>query len=187
MKQEIHREKNMEEYLMNNPGHIEPGLIFLGQQFRVNPEGWLGGPDNYEGWPERFTTSSWKIDLVGISQRKELVLCELKYGSGGGYAPLSILEYHNALLLDDEKKRELQRIAEKQIPSIKLDFEKHVSLYIVVAGPVPKVMRKRIELLREAYKAPLKVFQLLPEEEGNGGKVENGWRVKQVEEYLAKP
>jgi hypothetical protein len=152
-------ESILEKYVHEHPEFLEIGLKWLGDpQARVNFENWLGGPEDVPEeimrW-DNYSHGKKIIDLVGESQNgSQLVICEVKYGGGeGDTAAWQAMEY----LLAAQESGEVCLYGR---PPVSVKAFRGVSIYLVIAGHVSRLLLQRIALFQKCHPVEFQVFQI---------------------------
>lgn len=157
-------EGSMQRHFYEHPEALESSLRWLAQQHPVDFTKWLGVEVDQRASSDRYSNDLKKIDLVGVNEKGNLVLCELKCGGGNGdTGPFQVFEYWVALQHDPASLALLEASAHH--PLLLATAE----LYIVIKGHLSRLLCKRIEMLRAIQPVSVSVFRAVPSEDSMAG------------------
>jgi hypothetical protein len=142
-------EANFEKWFRTNYAKSNNWELLPGH-YKIDPSAHLGKPedDEYHFSDESpYKEGNKFADSVGYdTTNKKLLLLEFKHGNGSGPdGLLQILEYWFMLKAEDPGLEVLLRKLE-ELTKKKIDPSCKVVLYLVLAGHIPNLLRKRAEL-----------------------------------------
>lgn len=156
-------EKDMRDFLFDNPSALN--VKWVAKEFPINPVPWLGAESRPPTW-DLYVQGTKKMDLVGVTTTGELVLCELKVrGGAGDNAPYQVLDYYS-MLSGDQKAQHL--LAERAGCRAFEDLAAIV-VYIVVAGHISQLLRRRIQNCVRLEPLLFTLFQAIPPQHTKDG------------------
>jgi hypothetical protein len=181
-------ENRLQAVLAGNPSRIHQGLGLVARKFRVSITPWLGDDRSTIQW-DPYRHGPKERDLIFFDTAKaRLILCELKaLASQGENALLQLIDYLHALQFDHDAQKRLNAILARRRPTVTRtipDLLADSALYIIIAGHVSQLLKKRVSYLVDDLARRVAIFQALPGEclppDGWAGVLPDDWQCVRV-------